>query len=226
MAFGPLTFNMKNRILGKFREARVFLLEHPALGCENSFPDYINNTPIYNEFEPYDFNISDVCENGYDFFMAPPVISVWYNDKEYDKFFAMNKCKPLSPGLKYGVRPKLDGKVLEVDYAIYYGQPWKPIKHEVWMESGPRYTTKQGIWISMTDPTLNVSADSVEKAVIKIAQANKGNLWKGELFDLIFVIVQIKLIAPKIEAAPERCKLKIARSTAPPECAVMLDRGG
>jgi hypothetical protein len=33
----------------------------------------------------------------------------------------------------------------------------------------------------------------------------------------MLVIVQIKLIAPKIEAAPERCKLKIAKSTAPPE---------
>jgi len=30
-------------------------------------------------------------------------------------------------------------------------------------------------------------------------------------------MVQIKLIAPKIDAAPERCKLKIAKSTAPPE---------
>jgi hypothetical protein len=39
-------------------------------------------------------------------------------------------------------------------------------------------------------------------------------------------IVQIKLIAPKIEEAPERCKLKIAKSTAPPECAVILERGG
>lgn len=36
----------------------------------------------------------------------------------------------------------------------------------------------------------------------------------------------MKLIAPKIEAAPERCKLKIARSTAPPECAVIPDKGG
>jgi len=30
-------------------------------------------------------------------------------------------------------------------------------------------------------------------------------------------IVQIKLIAPKIEDAPETCKLKIAKSTEPPE---------
>lgn len=36
----------------------------------------------------------------------------------------------------------------------------------------------------------------------------------------------MKLIAPKMEAAPERCKLKIAKSTAPPEWAVIPDKGG
>ena len=46
---------------------------------------------------------------------------------------------------------------------------------------------------------------------------NNGNLWNGKLSVLIFTIVQMKLIAPKIEAAPDKCKLKIARSTAPPE---------
>jgi len=30
-------------------------------------------------------------------------------------------------------------------------------------------------------------------------------------------MVVIKLIAPSIEEAPDKCKLKIARSTAPPE---------
>ncbi len=41
-------------------------------------------------------------------------------------------------------------------------------------------------------------------AVMKTAQTNKGNLWKGRLSVRIFTIVQIKLIAPKIEAAPDR----------------------
>jgi hypothetical protein len=31
------------------------------------------------------------------------------------------------------------------------------------------------------------------------------------------MIVTIKLIAPKIEETPARCRLKIAKSTAPPE---------
>jgi len=33
----------------------------------------------------------------------------------------------------------------------------------------------------------------------------------------MFKIVQIKLIAPRIDAAPDKCKLKIAKSTAAPE---------
>ena len=39
-------------------------------------------------------------------------------------------------------------------------------------------------------------------------------------------MVQIKFIAPKIEAAPERCKLKIAKSTDPPEWEVIPASGG
>jgi hypothetical protein len=39
-------------------------------------------------------------------------------------------------------------------------------------------------------------------------------------------MVQIKFIAPKIDEAPAICKLKIAKSTALPECAVPLDKGG
>jgi hypothetical protein len=50
---------------------------------------------------------------------------------------------------------------------------------------------------------------SNKKAVIKIAHTNNGILWNPKLLDLILVIVQIKFMAPKIEAAPERCKLKI-----------------
>jgi hypothetical protein len=36
---------------------------------------------------------------------------------------------------------------------------------------------------------------------------------------LILKIVVIKLVEPKIEDAPDKCKLKIAKSTAGPECA-------
>jgi len=50
-------------------------------------------------------------------------------------------------------------------------------------------------------------------AVIKEAQTNKGNLEKYSPPALMFIIVVIKFIAPAIEAAPARCKLKIAKST-------------
>ena len=64
----------------------------------------------------------------------------------------------------------------------------------------------------------NTGKDSKSRnAVIKMDRVNKGNLCKGKLLDRIFNMVQIKFIAPRIEAAPERCKLKIAKSTAPPE---------
>jgi hypothetical protein len=39
-------------------------------------------------------------------------------------------------------------------------------------------------------------------------------------------MVQIKFIAPSIEAAPDKCKLTIAKSTAPPEWLVIVDSGG
>jgi hypothetical protein len=41
-------------------------------------------------------------------------------------------------------------------------------------------------------------------AVMKTAHTNKGSLWKGKLSVRIFTMVQIKLIAPKIDAAPDK----------------------
>jgi len=38
--------------------------------------------------------------------------------------------------------------------------------------------------------------------------------------------VVIKLIAPRREDIPARCKLKIAKSTEPPECAAIELSGG
>jgi len=42
----------------------------------------------------------------------------------------------------------------------------------------------------------------------------------------MFNIVTIKFIAPKIDDKPAKCKLKIAKSTAPPECARIPLKGG
>ena len=53
-------------------------------------------------------------------------------------------------------------------------------------------------------------------AVIKTAQTNKESC-EYEIKFLILTIVTIKLIAPKIEPAPDKCKLKIAKSTPGPD---------
>ena len=42
----------------------------------------------------------------------------------------------------------------------------------------------------------------------------------------MFRIVVIKLTAPKIDEAPARCKLKIAKSIAGPGCPAFEDNGG
>lgn len=73
----------------------------------------------------------------------------------------------------------------------------------------------------------NTGKDNNNKnAVINTDHTNKGRLWKDKLFTRMLKIVQIKLIAPKIEDAPDKCKLNIAKSTEPPEWAVALDNGG
>jgi hypothetical protein len=64
------------------------------------------------------------------------------------------------------------------------------------------------------------------KAVKNNDQINKGKRYKVKPLTRIFIIVVIKLIAPAIEDTPDKCKLKIAKSTEPPECEVILERGG
>ena len=43
---------------------------------------------------------------------------------------------------------------------------------------------------------------------------------------LILTIVVMKFIAPRIDDIPAKCKLKIPKSTAPPEWNSMLEIGG
>jgi hypothetical protein len=62
--------------------------------------------------------------------------------------------------------------------------------------------------------------------VINTLQTNKGSRSKVRVSDRILITVDIKLIAPKIEDAPAKCKEKIDKSTEAPECAILLDRGG
>jgi hypothetical protein len=55
-----------------------------------------------------------------------------------------------------------------------------------------------------------------KKAVINTAQTNNGILCNDIPGALIFNTVAMKFIAPSIEEIPDRCKLNIAKSTAPP----------
>lgn len=63
-------------------------------------------------------------------------------------------------------------------------------------------------------------------AVISTDQTNKGILNMGIDFGFILMHVVMKLIAPRMEEAPARCKEKIARSTEGPEWTKFPDRGG
>lgn len=54
-------------------------------------------------------------------------------------------------------------------------------------------------------------------AVINTDQANRGTVSNVIEEDRMFRIVVMKLIAPRIDEAPAKCKLKIARSTEMPE---------
>jgi len=67
---------------------------------------------------------------------------------------------------------------------------------------------------------------SNNQAVIYTAHKYKLILCIQKLFVLIEVIVEIKLIAPAIEEIPAKCKLKILKSTAPPECVNSALNGG
>lgn len=64
----------------------------------------------------------------------------------------------------------------------------------------------------------NTGRDSSNKtAVIRTDHTNRGIESSVKEADRMFMIVVMKLMAPKIEDAPARCNLKIAKSTEIPE---------
>lgn len=63
-------------------------------------------------------------------------------------------------------------------------------------------------------------------AVKNTAQTNNGILCMINFLERMLIIVVMKLTAPKIDDAPDKCKLKIARSTAAPEWATISLSGG
>jgi hypothetical protein len=64
------------------------------------------------------------------------------------------------------------------------------------------------------------------KAVISIDHTKRGSLCIVMPGPLILKIVVMKLIDDNMELIPERWRLNIAKSTAPPEWLAMLLRGG
>lgn len=75
-------------------------------------------------------------------------------------------------------------------------------------------------------PARTGSESSKRIAVMKTDQTNKG-IWSMYIPAVrILITVVIKLIAPKIEEAPAKCKEKIAKSTELPLCPREEARGG
>lgn len=73
----------------------------------------------------------------------------------------------------------------------------------------------------------NTGKDKINKiAVIKIDHGNSGIWFNFILLGIIFRIVQIKLIAPRIDEIPAKCNEKIVKSTEILLCAILLDKGG
>lgn len=66
-------------------------------------------------------------------------------------------------------------------------------------------------------PANTGSDNSRRTAVIRTDHTNNGIESSDIDADRIFIIVVMKLIAPRIDEAPAKCKLKIARSTEIPE---------
>jgi len=76
-------------------------------------------------------------------------------------------------------------------------------------------------------PPAKTGSDNNNKiAVIKTDQTNKGSLKNVNPEIRILTIVVIKFIAPNSEDIPAKCKLKIAKSTEPPECETTPLNGG
>lgn len=75
-------------------------------------------------------------------------------------------------------------------------------------------------------PARTGSESSSRIAVTKIAHTNRGSLCSVIPGFRILRTVVIKFIAPSIDEIPARCRLKIARSTEPPEWLCSDDSGG
>lgn len=73
----------------------------------------------------------------------------------------------------------------------------------------------------------NTGRDSRSRTVvITTAQTKRGIRSRRKPSLRMLATVVMKLIDPRMDEAPARCREKIARSTDGPACAMFLDRGG
>lgn len=80
---------------------------------------------------------------------------------------------------------------------------------------------------SMVMPAARTGRDSSRRtAVIRTDHTNRGVWYWDRAGGFILIIVVIKLIAPRMEETPARCREKIARSTEAPACARFPASGG
>ena len=115
-----------------------------------------------------------------------------------------------------------------------YTSGWPKNQNKCWYNTGspPPDGSKKVVlkFLSVNNiviPPANTGNESNnKKEVTNTDHTNKGNLCIKVPGFLMFKMVTIKLIEPKIEEVPDKCKLKIAKSTEPPECAWVLDNGG
>ena len=75
-------------------------------------------------------------------------------------------------------------------------------------------------------PASTGNESSNRKVVTRIDHTNSGILCRVMPGARMLKMVVMKLIAPRIDDAPARCRLKIAMSTAGPEWPADDDRGG
>src|SRR6056300_390736 len=87
----------------------------------------------------------------------------------------------------------------------------------------PKFLSVSNIVIA---PAKTGKDNNNKNAVTKTDQANNGILCNVIPGVLIFNIVVIKFTAPKIDEAPAKCKLNIARSITGPGCPALDDNGG
>jgi len=106
-----------------------------------------------------------------------------------------------------------------------YTSGWPKNQKRCWYKIGsppPEGSKKEVLKLrsvrSMVIAPANTGRDSNRRtAVMSTDQANKGTVSKVMEEERIFRMVVIKLIAPKMEEAPARWRLKMAKSTEIPE---------